>query len=110
MKAHHVRCLIVVCTAVIVLYSVGIWQWGFPYIVVNYSQSIQAVPHEIPWTDLGWAVFFEEGEAKVLELIHKDPAQLTMPQSSSGGLPLDFALTDGNSSITALLLFEIEGG
>ncbi len=109
MKPRHVRRLITVCIAAIALYSVGIWQWGFPYIYINYSKSTSLAPHAIPWTELGLAVQHEEGEAKVLDLIHKNPAQLTMLQPPSPGyLPLEIAITDGANNITALLLFEYE--
>ncbi len=108
MKTRHARRLIAVCIAAITLYALGIWQWGFPYISINHSQSTRLVPHAIPWTELGLAVTNERGEAKILELIHKDPAQLTILQPPSGHLPLEFALTDGANNITALLLFEVE--
>lgn len=109
MKYRYSPYLIVVSiVSLIMLVAVGFWIWGVPFLYIDYTTSTQLAPHANSWTELGRAVSSEEDEKKILQLIHKDPSQLTMPQPPIGGLPLEIALAKGNNNITALLFFEVD--
>ena len=102
--------IVAMCLSVLVLIFVVWWSFGFPYITISYSQSLQPTPHANPWTELSWAVVHENGKdkEKVYQLIHQDPSQLTTASPPVGLYPLECAVITGPEEIAVLLLLEIE--
>ncbi len=98
------------CLSFLVLAFVVWWSYGFPYITISYSQSLQPTPHANPWTDLGWEVVYKDSKdkEKIYQIIHEDPSQLTTVSPPIGKFPLEYAVLGGPEEIVVLLLLEIE--